>query len=225
MFRPEQRPDTDVRLLIVDDHPVVRDGMRGMLELRGGYQVVAEAASRDEAIATLQTLSGTEKEPHVVITDMRMPGHGAALIAEIRRLYPRIGVLVLSAFSDEKDVSTAFSAGALGYVVKESAREDIFTALAQVAAGQTYMSLAASQALAEQLRHSRTRENTTDLVPREKEILSLLAEGLTNQQIASQLFIGVATVKTHLGNLYRKLGVSDRAGAVSVGYRRGLIST
>ena len=86
------------------------------------------------------------------------------------------------------------------------------------------MSLAASQALVERLRHSQTHGETSGLVNREKEILSLLAEGLTNQQIASQLFIGVATVKTHLRNLYRKLGVSDRAGAVSAGYQRGLIS-
>lgn len=222
---PDQLPTNEVRLLIVDDHPVVRDGMRGMLEVRDGYLVVGEAASRDEALTSLRTLCGTEKEPDVVLTDMRMPGYGSTLIADIRRLFPHVGVLVLSAFSDEKDVTAAFSAGALGYVVKESAREDIFTAISEVASGHTYMSVAASQALAEQLRRSQTREEPNELVSREKEILSLLAEGLTNQQIASQLFIGVATVKTHLRNLYRKLGVSDRAGAVSAGYRRGLIST
>jgi DNA-binding NarL/FixJ family response regulator len=204
-----------ITLLIVDDHPVVRDGLRGMFAASPDFEVLGEAADGAEAVVLAEIL-----DPDVVLMDLRMPGSGGvAAIAELTRRGLRCRVLVLTTYDTDSDTLPAIEAGATGYLLKDAPRDELFTAVRAAAEGKTVLSPAIASRL---VSHVRTPGNEP-LSTREREVLVLVAKGTSNREIAAVLFISEATVKTHLTHLYGKLGVKDRAAAVAVAYDRGIL--
>jgi DNA-binding NarL/FixJ family response regulator len=204
-----------IRLLIVDDHPVVRDGLRGMFAGDDRFQVVGEAASGDEALAVARSAA-----PDVVLMDLRMPGmDGVTTIGALRRTGSTARVLVLTTYDTDSDVLPAIKAGATGYLLKDTPREELFRAVSAAHRGESVLSPAVAGRLMGELR-SPSRE---PLSQRELEVLRLTARGRTNRETAAELFISEATVKTHLLHVYAKLGVRDRAAAVAAAFERGLL--
>ncbi|PWK86404.1 LuxR family two component transcriptional regulator [Lentzea atacamensis] len=201
-----------IRLVIVDDHPVVRDGLRGMLAA-ADFEVVGEAASGDEAVAVV-----TATSPDVVLMDLRMPGSDGLSAIERLRDHP-CRVLVLTTYDTDRDVLPAIKAGATGYLLKDTPRDDLQRAIRAAYAGEAVLSPAVATRLLGQVREPASEP----LSARELEVLALVARGSTNRAVAAALFISEATVKTHLLHVYAKLGVSDRAAAVAVAYERGLL--
>jgi DNA-binding NarL/FixJ family response regulator len=201
-----------IRLVIVDDHPVVRDGLRGMLACPD-FEVVGEAASGDEAVAVVMAL-----DPDVVLMDLRMPGSDGLSAIERLRVHP-CRVLVLTTYDTDRDVLPAIKAGATGYLLKDTPRDELHRAIRAAHAGEAVLSPAVATRLLGQV-----REPALDpLSARELDVLALVAKGSTNRAVAAALFISEATVKTHLLHVYAKLGVGDRAAAVAVAYERGLL--
>ncbi|MFF1469762.1 response regulator [Streptomyces mirabilis] len=209
--------DAVITLLIVDDHPVVRDGLRGMFESAPGFTVLGEAANGVEAVALTASL-----DPDVVLMDLRMPGgNGVEAIAELTRRGARAKVLVLTTYDTDSDTLPAIEAGATGYLLKDAPREELFTAVRAAAQGRTVLSPAVASRLVSAVRAPASTQDS--LSAREREVLALVAKGTSNREIARVLFISEATVKTHLTHLYAKLGVNDRAAAVAVAYDRGIL--
>lgn len=210
-----------IGLLLVDDHPVVRDGLRGMFATSPDFDVLGDASDGPEGVALAQRL-----DPDVVLMDLRMPGgSGVAAIAELARLGLRCRVLVLTTYDTDSDVIPAIDAGATGYLLKDAPREELFNAVRAAAEGHTVLSPAVAARLVSRVRApARSAADAPQLSAREREVLALVARGTTNREIAKALFISEATVKTHLTHLYAKLGVNDRAAAVATGYERGILS-
>lgn len=201
-----------IRVVIVDDHAILRDGLRGQLTTQSDLQVVGEAASAEEALTVLE-----HEVVDVLLTDLRMPGMGGhELIRVVRATYFETEILVLTTYDGEADVYPALDAGARGYILKDANRQTLFSAVRAAAAGH------ASYAPSVQRLRGQT-PSVSLLSARELEVLRLVAQGHTNRQIASFLFIGEATVKTHIRHVCDKLEVTDRAAAVAAGYRRGLL--
>ncbi|MEV8429997.1 response regulator transcription factor [Streptomyces sp. HUAS 31] len=210
--------ESSISLLIVDDHPVVRDGLRGMFESAPGFVVLGEAASGEEALERAAAL-----DPDVVLMDLRMPGGGGvAAIAHLTRTGARAKVLVLTTYDTDSDTLPAIEAGATGYLLKDAPRDELFTAVRAAAEGRTVLSPAVASRLVSAVRTPRAPGNES-LSAREREVLALVAKGTPNREIARELFISEATVKTHLTHLYAKLGVNDRAAAVATAYERGIL--
>ncbi|GGU99619.1 response regulator [Streptomyces spectabilis] len=204
-----------ITLLVVDDHPVVRDGLRGMFTSASGFEVLGEAANGVEAVDLVARL-----DPDVVLMDLRMPGGGGVdAIAELARRGARARVLVLTTYDTDSDTLPAIEAGATGYLLKDAPRDELFTAVRAAAEGRTVLSPAVASRLVARVR----APGNEPLSSREREVLALVARGTSNRDIAKELFISEATVKTHLTHVYGKLGVKDRAAAVSEAYRRGIL--
>ncbi|MCE7000855.1 response regulator transcription factor [Saccharothrix sp. S26] len=202
-----------IRVVIVDDHPVVRDGLRGMLASAGDVDVVGEAADGAEAVTVVRAL-----RPDVVLMDLRMPGvDGVTAIERLRGCPTR--VLVLTTYDTDSDVLPAIKAGATGYLLKDTPRDELFRAVRSAARGEAVLSPSVATRLVGQVRQPAAEP----LSEREVEVLGLIARGCTNREAAAKLFISEATVKTHLVHVYAKLGVKDRAAAVAVAYERGLL--
>jgi DNA-binding NarL/FixJ family response regulator len=199
----------------VDDHPVVRDGLRGMLAVPPDLELVGEAADGAEALALAARV-----RPDVVLMDLRMPGvDGVTAIGRLAVERPEARVLVLTTYDTDADVVRAIEAGATGYLLKDAPREELFRAVRAAARGETVLAPAVATRLVGQLR---TPAGPT-LSRREVEVLELVARGATNRQVAAELFISEATVKTHLLHAFGKLGVGDRTAAVTVALERGLL--
>jgi DNA-binding NarL/FixJ family response regulator len=200
-----------IRVLLVDDHPIVRDGLRGAFAGEPDVLVVGEAASGTEALTLV-----ARHHPDVVLMDLRMPeldGTGA-----IRRLaieHPAVRVVVLTTFDAATDVLPAIEAGALGYLLKDASVPELLTAVRAAARGEPVLAPRAANHVLGRLR--------SPLSPRELAVLRLVAGGATNRAAASRLFVSEASVKTHLQHAYAKLGVHDRAAAVAEACRRGLL--
>ncbi|MFD0072317.1 response regulator [Streptomyces sp. NPDC127166] len=209
---------TDITLLIVDDHPVVRDGLRGMFAAEGsGFHVLGEAPDGVRGVEL-----ALELDPDVVLMDLRMPGGGGVdAIAELTRRGARSRVLVLTTYDTDTDTLPAIEAGATGYLLKDAPREELFAAVRAAASGRTVLSPTVASRLVTAVRAPAAAD--TALSAREGEILALVAKGTANRAIAAELFISEATVKTHLTHIYAKLGVKDRAAAVATGYDRGIL--
>lgn len=208
---------TPVKLLIVDDHPVVRDGLRGMFAGNPDFAVLGEATNGAEAVAQAERLA-----PDVVLMDLRMPHmDGVAAIRRMAELELPARVLVLTTYDTDSEVLPAIEAGATGYLLKDTPREELFRAVRAAARGEAVLSPSVATRLIGQVR----RPSRDVISQRELEVLELIARGSTNREAAERLFISEATVKTHLIHIYAKLGVNDRAAAVAAGFERGLLSS
>ena len=206
-----------ISLLIADDHPVVRNGLRGIFTGDPDFEVLGEAASGVEAVAL-----ALARRPQVVLMDLRMPGgDGVSAIRELAERLPTTRVLVLTTYGDDGDVLAAIDAGATGYLLKDAPREELLRGVRAAARGESVLSPSVAATV---LGRVRAPEPEAPLSPRELEVLTLVARGATNREAAARLFISEATVKTHLLHVYAKLGVNDRASAVAAGYERGLLS-
>jgi two-component system, NarL family, nitrate/nitrite response regulator NarL len=210
--------DAFVRILLVDDHPLYREGVASAIQGAPDLELIGEAGRGDEALSQVRGLA-----PHVALVDLHLPDvHGTALLEALAREAPSTRVLVLSSSTRGSAVYSALEAGAAGYVSKEAGRARICEAIRAVARGETVIDSSLEGALAEQvrLRHSIVGPRLT---PREREILSRVASGASAAAIGRELFISAPTVKTHLRRIYEKLGVTDRAAAVAAALRQGLI--
>ncbi|MEU6930437.1 response regulator transcription factor [Streptomyces sp. NPDC046374] len=208
----------EITLLLVDDHPVVRDGLRGMFETDPGFRVLGEAADGVEGVALALSL-----DPDVVLMDLRMPGGGGVdAIGELTRRGARARILVLTTYDTDTDTLPAIEAGATGYLLKDTPREELFAAVRAAAEGRTVLSPAVAGRLVTRVRTPAAPVDGS-LSAREREVLELVAKGTSNREIAAELFISEATVKTHLTHIYAKLGAKDRAAAVAVAYQRGIL--
>jgi DNA-binding NarL/FixJ family response regulator len=204
-----------IGLLIVDDHPVVRDGLRGMFAADPEFEVLGEAGTGAEAVTVAAAV-----RPDVVLMDLRMPElDGVRAIAALRERGIPARVLVLTTYDTDRDVLPAIEAGATGYLLKDAPRDELFRAVRAAARGEAVLSPSVASRLMGELR-SPGRE---PLSQRELEVLGLVARGSTNREAATRLFISEATVKTHLLHIYAKLGVNDRAAAVAAAFERGLL--
>jgi len=204
-----------IRLIIADDHPVVRTGIIGMLAEHEEFTVLAEAATGAEAVALARRL-----RPDVVLMDLRMPEmDGAAAVAQIRAEMPDVHVLVLTTYDSDEDILHAVEAGATGYLLKDTTREDLFRAIRAAAAGQPLLAPSVAARLMARLNQPRQEP----LTPREIDVLRLVAQGASNKEIAARLSISQATVKSHLIHIFDKLDVDDRTAAVTVALERGII--
>ncbi|AVT28282.1 response regulator transcription factor [Plantactinospora sp. BC1] len=205
-----------ISLLIVDDHPVVRDGLRGMFSADPRFEVLGEAGDGAEAIT-----AGERLRPDVILMDLRMPRtDGVTAIKELASRGVPARILVLTTYDTDSDVLPAIEAGATGYLLKDAPREELFRAVEAAARGQAVLSPAVATRLMGQIRQPASEP----LSQRELEVLELIAQGSTNREAARQLFISEATVKTHLLHVYAKLGVNDRAAAVATAFSRGYLT-
>lgn len=205
-----------IRILVVDDHPVVRDGVAAMLSAVEDLDVVGQAGSGPEAVRL-----ATGLDPDVVVMDLRMPGGGGVdAVRAMKQLGLRAAVLVLTTYDTDTDTVAAIEAGATGYLLKDSPTATLVSAVRSTAAGETVLSPTIATRLASHVREPARR---TALSAREREVLALVARGMPNKQIARELFVSEATVKTHLGHVFDKLGATDRAAAVAAAYEQGIL--
>jgi NarL family two-component system response regulator LiaR len=207
-----------IRTLITDDHKVVRQGLRGFLELDPGLEVVGEASNGEEAVAMAHHL-----EPDVVLMDLLMPVlDGIEATREIRRELPEVEVVALTSVLEDASVTGAIQAGAIGYLLKTTDADELCEAIRAAAAGQVRL---APEATARLMREVRAPESPEALTEREIEVLKLIAHGKANKQIARELFIGEATVKSHVHSILSKLNVKSRTQAALYAGRVGLVTT
>jgi len=227
VYSAPRADDRRVRLLVVDDHPVVRSGIVGMLSGEPDLQVVGQAADGAEAIALT-----AELVPDVILMDLRMPGLDG--VEATRRISARPDaprVVVLTTYDTDGDILRAVEAGAIGYLLKDSPREDILAAVLSAAVGRSTLSPAVTTRLVGAARGTGRgadgslcrAEAPVSLSPRERQVLQAASRGLSNNQIGAELYITEATVKTHLLRAYAKLGVDSRTAAVTEALRRGLL--
>jgi DNA-binding NarL/FixJ family response regulator len=204
-----------VRVLICDDHPVVRAGLKDMLSGEEDLEVVGEAADGEEAVRLSRRL-----RPDVALMDLRMPKlDGAAATGEIRAQAPETHVLVLTTYDSDADILRAVGAGATGYLLKDAPREELFRGVRAAARGEPVLAPVATNLLMD-----RAREPAEEpLSAREVEVLALVARGLSNGDVARELHLSQATVKTHLARIYGKLGVDDRTAAVTAALERSIL--
>jgi two-component system NarL family response regulator len=205
-------PALRARVLVVDDHSLLRTGVANIINMEPTLEVVAEAANGRDAIAAFTTF-----HPDVVLMDLRMPEmEGVEAVRRIREIDPQARVVVLTTYDADEDIARALQAGAKAYILKDIAADALVACIRDVLAGKTYLAPSAAAKLAE-------RVTQVQLTPRELSALRLLANGDSNKEIASALEISERTVKTHLGHLFEKLGVTSRTEAVRVATRRGLV--
>lgn len=204
-----------IRILLVDDHPVVRHGLRGMLDAEDDLRVVGEASSGAEGVAV-----AVAERPDIVLMDLRMPGgDGVSATEEILARVPGCRVVVLTTYESDRDILRAIEAGASGYLLKDATPAELADAVRAAARGETVLAPSVASTLVRQVR----RPAPPALSTRETEVLRLVAGGLTNAEIGKRLFISEATVKTHLLRVFNKLDVADRTAAVTTAMRHGLL--
>jgi DNA-binding NarL/FixJ family response regulator len=204
-----------IRILLVDDHPVVRLGLRGMLDAEPDLTVIGEASSGPAGVAL-----ATAEQPEIVLMDLRMPdGDGVTATAQITAQLPGTRVIVLTTYESDRDILRAIEAGACGYLLKDASPAELADAVRAAARGETVLSPSVASTLVRQVRSPAP----PTLSARETEVLRLVARGLTNADIGKQLFISEATVKTHLLRTFNKLDVADRTAAVTTAMQHGLL--
>jgi len=207
-----------IRVLLVDDHQVVREGLKRMLDLDKDIEVVGEAASGEEALTKADQLS-----PDVILMDVKMPGMGGIdAIRELRNRQVAASVIVMTVYED-KYLAQAAEAGAVGYLLKDVSRDELTKAIKAASQGQSPFAPAISRTLFTQYAALTKASHDSVLTRRQTEILRLIASGATNKEIASRLFISSATVKRETNAIFAALNVNDRAEAVSAGYKMGLL--
>jgi NarL family two-component system response regulator LiaR len=208
-----------IRILIVDDHAVVREGLRAFLDLQDGFEVVGEAGDGDEAIAAAERL-----RPDVVLMDLVMPRRdGVAAMRVLRDRVPGARVIVLTSFLDEDKLLPALRAGAAGYLLKNAQPQELERAVRAAHAGEAVLDPVVAARLVEALASGGDDQPIDRLTPREREVLELIVRGFPNKRIARELELAEKTVKTHVGHVLGKLGVTDRTQAAVIAVRAGLV--
>jgi DNA-binding NarL/FixJ family response regulator len=210
--------DSNIRILLCDDHELVRVGLRSLLEAEPAYRVVAEAGDAEAAVKL-----AAEVRPDVVLMDVRLPGRsGIEACRDIRSAHPETHVIILTAYADDDALFSAIMAGAAGFVLKQIRGSDLVGAIRQVAEGRSLLDPAVTSRVLARLRGETdaASEPIEDLTPQERKILNLVAEGLTNRQIAEKVFLAEKTVKNYVSNILMKLGLSRRAEAAAYMARR-----
>jgi len=212
---PSQPPDApagDIRLLCVDDHPLVREGVTRKIDAQPDMRVVASAATGEEAIKLFD-----QHQPDVTLMDLNLPGmSGLEVIAAIRRTHPNARIVVLTMYKGDEDIHRALEAGASAYVLKTTVSDDLVRVVREVHAGAKPMSSDVATQLA-------ARAVSPALTPRERVVVEMMAKGMRNKEIAFELGISEDTVEVHARNLFTKMGVRDRTAAVTAAIRRGII--
>lgn len=205
-----------IRVVLIDDHPIVRAGIAGMLAQTDGIDVVGEAANGREAMGLIEQVN-----PDVLLLDLRMPVmDGPELIRELRAQGNTVGILVLTTYDTDADILRATEAGANGYLLKDTSLADLVRAIEATNAGDTWLAPSVAAQVMKSLHGSRTEK----LSSRELDVLRLVADGFSNKEIATELHVSPATVKTHLIHVFRKLDVNDRTAAVTVALDRGILT-
>jgi DNA-binding NarL/FixJ family response regulator len=216
------QPDAVIRVLIVDDHKVVRRGLVGFLATEPDIEIVGEAADGREALAQLAQLEVGEL-PRVVLMDLHMePLGGVEATAEIRSRYEQVEVVVLTSFVEEEDVHAALAAGASGYLLKDRDADEVAGAIRAADQGELHLDAAVARRLMASMRASDREDPAAELTDREREILRMVAAGKANKQIAAELVISERTARTHVSNILRKLNLSSRTQAALWAVREGL---
>jgi NarL family two-component system response regulator LiaR len=210
-----------IRVLIADDHPVVREGLRGLIEIQPNLELAGEAVDGAEAVEKARSL-----QPDVILLDMVMPRKdGVQAIGEIKQENPQARILVLTSFSESEKALPAIKAGALGYLLKDSAPEELLQAISNVYHGQISLHPAIARLLVQELSQPSDLPPAEEpLTEREVEVLQLIAQGLSNQEIADVLVVGERTVSTHVSNILDKLHLANRTQAALYALRKGLAS-
>ncbi|MFF9125082.1 response regulator [Streptomyces sp. NPDC014889] len=214
--REQAGPDTPIRVFLLDDHEVVRRGVHDLLNDEPDITVVGEAATADQALVRVPAL-----RPDVAVLDVRLPdGDGVTVCRELRSRLPELACLMLTSFDDEEALLDSIMAGASGYVLKQIRGSDLVSAVRTVASGQSLLDPSATTKLMARLRGGQQAEEAPDALPgltdREREILGLIGEGLTNRQIGQRLYLAEKTVKNHISRLLAKLGVERRIQAAVI---------
>jgi DNA-binding NarL/FixJ family response regulator len=215
--------DRSVKVLLVDDQELVRTGLRGILRSRFGFEIVGEL---DSGAGVVEAVA--ELEPDVVVMDVRMPGvDGVTATRNLRKVGAAPPVLVLTTFEDEEILAGALRAGAAGFLLKGVPAEDLQRAVREVAGGASWLDPAVTGRVLSAYRDGPTRvlpgPEADLLTPREREVLALIGQGLSNAEIATRLTLGEGTVKTHIGHIFTKLDLRDRAAAVVFAFDHGLV--
>lgn len=213
-----------IRVLLVEDHTIVRKGLRSLLEYEPDIEIVGEAADGREALQKIEELT-----PDVALMDLAMPGlNGLEATRQSRRRFPHTSVLILSVHTNEEYVLEVLRAGASGYVVKKAAPDELVGAIKAVFAGESYLSPSVSRQVIDdylrQTANAAEEDSYQSLTDREREVLQLLAEGHTNREVAEMLSISVKTVETHRAHLLEKLGISTLADLIKFAIRKGVIT-
>lgn len=213
------------KILVVDDHAVVRSGLMMLLDGKHQMEVIGEAADGDEGIRAAQRL-----QPDVVLMDLNMPHgkDGLTATAELKKLMPQVAVLILTMHDDDEYLFRAIHAGASGYILKSAPHEELLNAIRSVSEGNAYLYPTATKRLMseyiEKLKHGENGGTYESLSEREKEVLALIAKGYSNKEIAEQLIISVKTVETHKSNVMEKLGLKTRPELVKFALKKGLLN-
>ena len=206
-----------IRIVIADDHPIFRAGLQGLLSAQEDFEVVGEAANGREAVSVVRHAA-----PEVLLVDLQMPElDGVSAIREIKSIAPATRILVLTTYDSDGDILRAVEAGATGYLLKDTPREELFKAIRATARGDSVLSPSVASKLVGRARGPVDRS----LSARELEVLRLVARGISNKIIGKDLRISEATVKTHLLHIFAKLGVDDRTAAVTAAMERGMLRT
>ena len=207
-----------IEVLVVDDHAVVREGLRTFLELQDGIEVVGEAADGEAAVREAERL-----RPDVILIDLVMPRlDGVGAMRELRRRLPATRVIVLTSFADDERLLGAIRAGAAGYLLKNAEPQEVVRAVRAANAGQALLDPTVAARVVESIADRDSVTGADTLTPREREVLALIARGRSNKLIARELGIAEKTVKTHVGHVLAKLGVTDRTQAAVIAVRTGL---
>jgi len=213
----------EYRIMIVDDHDMVRTGLKTYLMLEPKFEVCAEAGSGEEALKALETLE-PDRLPHIILMDLMMPGmDGVETTRAVLARWPGIRIVMLTSFLEDDKVVAAVEAGATSYVLKTVSAEELIYALNGAVRGMPVMTSDVSQALTRGLRQRNAQEADEGLTEREKEVLLLIAEGRSNKEIADELHISIKTVKTHVSNLLMKCELEDRTQLAVYAHRKGLV--
>jgi DNA-binding NarL/FixJ family response regulator len=204
-----------IRILVCDDHPVVRSGLKGMIQSQPDLEVIAEAGEGAQAVAL-----ATRLQPDIVLMDLRMPGmDGVTATAAIKARHPGIHVLILTTYDTDADILRALEKGATGFLLKDEREDRLFDAIREAAGGRSPLAPGVASRLVERLRG----DADSHVSEREIEILMLVAQGRSNREIARELHISDSTVKAHMLHIFDKLSVDDRTAAVTTALRRGII--
>ena len=208
-----------IGLLIVDDHPVVRDGLVAILSTQPDFQIAGEAASGEMALTLF-----AEVQPDVILLDLEMPGmDGVTVIQQLRQIQPAVKIVVFTAFDTDERILSALQAGAKGYLLKGAPRSELFKAIRVVHQGGSLLQPVVASRLLNQLSGTEVTSANEELTPREFEVLELLAQGKPNKEIAAELVISERTVKFHISSILAKLGATNRTEAVTLALQLGLV--